>query len=342
MPQVDKKSTLLRQWEMLKLVPSGGSPWVKASEVASKLKDAGYEVSVRTVQRDLKELSTVFPIELNDKNLRDYGWRWMRGTHLNVPGLSASEALAMRLVETHLKQLLPSSMLEALRGVFGQAKSRLENTAGQNGSQPAGWLNKVKVVQPTQPLIPPKVDKTAQDAIYLGLLENRQLSASYHSIGGEESREYVLHPLGLVMRGSVSYLIASAWDYDDVRMYALHRFEKAEVSIDAVRVPEGFDLEKSIASGFADFSNQEEPIRLEILCEDSQAAYLAETPLSPDQKIEPDEEGWVRLSATVNDTWQLRWWLLSQGASIEVLAPESLRAGIAKSLEEALSNYREG
>lgn len=335
MPQADKKSTLIRQWEMLRMLPSGsGGPWMKASEIASKLKHDGYEVSVRTVQRDLKELSAIFPIELNDKNPRDYGWRWMKGANLDIPGMSLSEALAMRMVETHLKQMLPSSMLEALQGIFGQAKSRLDKAA-----KPSEWLGKVKVVQPTQPLIPPKVDEAAQNAIYRALLENRQFSASYRRIGSEEPKEYVLHPLGLVMRGSVSYLAASAWDYEDVRLYAMHRFDTAEVLDESIRIPDGFDLDREIALGFADFASSGAPILLEIFCHRSKMAYLSETPLSHDQKIEHVDEEWVRLGATVNDTWQLRWWLLSQGSSIEVIAPEHLRKEISEELSEASGYY---
>ena len=335
MPHKDKKSTLIRQWEMLKLLPTGsGGPWMKASEITSRLENNGHEISVRTVQRDLKELSAIFPIELNDKNPRDYGWRWMKGAHVDIPGLNISEALAMRLVETHLKQLMPSSMLDALQGVFSQAKSRLEQV-----SKPSEWLAKVKVVPPNQPLIPPKIDEASQDAIYKALLENRRITALYCPPWMEEAKEYVLNPLGLIMRGPVSYLVATAWDYEDPRLYAMHRFGKAKILDEECRIPEGFDLEKEIASGFADFAGGGEPIRLEFLCEESSAAYLEETPLSEDQEIAEAEEGWVRINATVNDTWQLRWWLLSKGASIKVLAPESLRKEIADELEAAARHY---
>jgi predicted DNA-binding transcriptional regulator YafY len=335
MPHKDKKSTLIRQWEMLKLLPTGsGGPWMKASEIASRLENNVHEISVRTVQRDLKELSAIFPIELNDKNPRDYGWRWMKGAHVDIPGLNISEALAMRLVETHLKQLMPSSMLDALQGVFSQAKSRLEQV-----SKPSEWLAKVKVVQPNQPLIPPKIDEASQDAIYKALLENRRITASYCPPWMEEAKEYVLNPLGLIMRGPVSYLVATAWDYEDPRLYAMHRFGKAEILDEECRIPEGFDLEREIASGFADFAGGGAPIHLEFLCEESSAAYLEETPLSEDQEMAEAEEGWVRINATVNATWQLRWWLLSKGASIEVLCPDNLRKEIAEELQEASGYY---
>ena len=119
----------------------------------------------------------------------------------------------------------------------------------------------------------------------------------------------------------------------------MHRFGKAEILDEECRIPEGFDLEKEIASGFADFAGGGEPIRLEFLCEESSAAYLEETPLSEDQEIAEAEEGWVRINATVNDTWQLRWWLLSKGSGIEVIAPENLRKEIAEELEAASSYY---
>ncbi len=172
MAQVNKKSTLLRQWEMMRMLTVSRSDskhdgrWDKASEIATKLNDAGYGVSVRTVQRDLKELSEIFPIELNDKNARDYGWRWIKGANLDIPGMSVPEALAMRLVETHLKQLLPASMLDGLNGVFSLAQSKLDKVEKQNNNHSKDWLNKVRVVPPAQPLLPPVVNEAVQAAIY--------------------------------------------------------------------------------------------------------------------------------------------------------------------------------
>ena len=40
---------------------------------------------------------------------------------------------------------------------------------------------------------------------------------------------------------------------------------------------------------------------------------------------ETDAEGWFQLTATVLDSHQLRYWLLSQGDSLEVVAPKPMR-----------------
>ena len=148
-----------------------------------------------------------------------------------------------------------------------------------------------------------------------------------------------MQPLGLVMCGSVSYLVATAWDYDEARLYALLRFRKVEILDDAVKAPKGFSLDKAIASGLAEFANQGAPIRLEIRCADWVKAHLAETPLATDQKTKPKADGWVRLTATVNDTWQLRWWLMGQGAGVEVCAPVGLREEVKKALHDAAKLY---
>ena len=226
-----------------------------------------------------------------------------------------------------------------LQGVFSLARSKLDELKNHNNHLSKGWLDKIRVVQPTQSLLPPQINLDIQSDIYRAVLENRQILTIYKPVGIEESKEYVLHPLGIIMRGSVIYLVASAWDYSAVRLYALHRFNQITLLDKAVQVPDGFNIDKAIAEGFADFVTQDGAIQLEILCDQCVADYLAETPLSNDQIVKLEADGWLRLTATVNDTWQLRWWLLSQGAGLEVCLPLSLRAEIKAALIEASKLY---
>ena len=45
------------------------------------------------------------------------------------------------------------------------------------------------------------------------------------------------------------------------------------------------------------------------------------------------------VEATVDDSWQLTWWILSQGNSIEVIKPESLRKNIINEIRHSLEQY---
>ena len=49
--------------------------------------------------------------------------------------------------------------------------------------------------------------------------------------------------------------------------------------------------------------------------------------------------GELTLEATVPISWQLKWWILSQGAGIEVLGQVFLREEIAATLTQAKKQY---
>lgn len=332
-----KHHTLQRQWETLKCLPRHGQGWATVREIVDALQASGYAVEARTVQRDLLELSELFPIELNDKG-KPYGWRWMKGAHLSLPGMGVAEAVGLRLLEDYLSSLLPPSLLENLAGLFSQAQATLARTSDSNPT--ATWPAKVRAVPVAQPLLPPIVDTAAQNTLAVALQMGRQISAHYRAAGQEMAREYRLHPLALILRGPVLYLAARAFDYEDVRLYALHRFESAEMLDTAAVAPPGFDLDQAMVQGFAAFTEQGEAVHLILACEPDLAAMLAETPLGADQRMTSLPEGGAEVAVTLPDTWQLRWWLLSQGAMLEVLAPESLRQEMAVAVEAAATRYK--
>jgi len=105
------------------------------------------------------------------------------------------------------------------------------------------------------------------------------------------------------------------------------------------RDPEsGFDLDALIRDGAFDYP-EGDCIELELQVDDGLAYHLGEAILSPDQRIEPLQEGGARIAATVRDTARLKWWLLGLGRAVEVLAPVSLRAAVRDELEQAYRRY---
>lgn len=63
MPANSADGAIARQWEVLKIIPSARSPGLKPSDFKNELGERGYDVSLRTVQRDLKALAGVFDID---------------------------------------------------------------------------------------------------------------------------------------------------------------------------------------------------------------------------------------------------------------------------------------
>jgi predicted DNA-binding transcriptional regulator YafY len=187
-------------------------------------------------------------------------------------------------------------------------------------------------------MVQPQVDAEVLKTIQQALIDERQLDVTYGKLAGEEARSLRLHPLGMVQRGSTTYLVATAFEYDDVRLYAVQRIASAAVLDEPIEYPPGFSLDDHIADGLMQFGSRKE-IRLRARVSDYLAGILAETPLAEDQKLTRKADS-NYVQATVIDSWQLHLWIKSQGSGIEVLKPVQLRRDIEASLSEALAAYR--
>jgi predicted DNA-binding transcriptional regulator YafY len=174
-------------------------------------------------------------------------------------------------------------------------------------------------------LLSPQVDASVLEAVHDALIDERRLSVVYRKRGATDPRNYELSPLALVYRDAVPILVASAFEYDDALQFPLHRMVSAAVTDKPRRVPPNFNLGGLVQGGEFDFRLSDTPLALEALLHRTVVVKLSETPLSHDQRIEPDTGDRSRLFATVADTNQLRAWLRSFGAFIEVVGPPALR-----------------
>jgi predicted DNA-binding transcriptional regulator YafY len=118
----------------------------------------------------------------------------------------------------------------------------------------------------------------------------------------------------------------------------LHRIQAAEILSEAISKPADFDLDDYIASGALGWFPKEN-IRLNAIFTAEVAAHLYETPLSEDQTITELPDSRIQLTATVQETLQLRWWLQGFGDAVEVVRPVHLRRQIAEGIQRLAVRY---
>ena len=148
-----------------------------------------------------------------------------------------------------------------------------------------------------------------------------------------------MNPLALVQRGPIIYLLCTRPDRteDDIRMFALHRFSRAEVAEQRAVRPEKFDLDQYLASGALGFKTaslaandtehaENTPVVLRFSATAGQG--LLECRLSADQHSVIEEDGKITINASVPLTAQLIWWLRGFGGDVEVLAPDHLMTAL--------------
>ena len=327
---------LLRQWEMLKLIPRERKTTVK--ELQNKLEGLGYSVNRRTLERDLDRLSIPFAIEADTRS-KPYGWRYALNMHpANIPGLTSSEALTMVLLETYLKTLLPVAIADNLASHFSAARHSL--SVEHSDSKLQSWLKKVKVLSPGQHLLAPTIDPSIQRTVYNALMQGYQLEMDYLAANSTEAKHYgSVHLQGLVQYGSVIYLVVTINEHADLRLLALHRIKKVKLKEEALCPLENFDLQAYIDDGGFGFGETSQAIKLVAIFKNGAGHHLIDTPLDKDQQIERLDPQTLKITAEVLDTPQLQRWLSSFGPDLEVLLPETLRNTTTERHQQAALLY---
>ena len=310
---------------------------ITTPEIHRRLRDEGFSVSLRTLQRDLESLSGSFPIGSEHQG-RSLAWYWAgQATLFSIPAMDAYTALTFLLAETNMQALFPAGIRASMTPYFDAAREVLVK---RDRRHLKNWKEKIRFAPRGQPLKPAHIRPEVVRAVHEALLQDKRLLARYRKREESRGKEREINPLALLHGDSVSYLVCTFGDYTDVWHLPLHRFSSARLLEKPATRPDGFDLEKYLSEEQALQYPWGGEIRLDALFDAEAAAHLRETRLSARQTLRYCPDGRVRVTATIPDTQQLRWWLLGFGEQVEVIGPETLREEFAETAREMHKLYR--
>lgn len=324
----DIRDTLFRYLTLLQLIPR--SPGRIATPVLlEKLRERGFQIDARSLQRDLKDkLALHFPLICDDTE-KPYRWYFDRDFHCNLPALDVPSALTLVLVEEYLKGLLPPVVVGQMTPHFSDARQLLDDL-GTNGL--GQWARRVRSIPNGKALIPAPLNEQVWQTVTQALLEQKALHVAYLSRSTEQEKQLKLHPQGLVIRHSTTYLLATVNSYQDIRQFVLHRIKSASLSTERCHAAPDFNIDDYIREGGFGYRQSPTNVRLVANVAPQVAWLLKETPLSEQQALKPIKHSdWQRLEAVVPDDQETLWWLMGMGANVEVLKPLSWRDEIVAS-----------
>ena len=251
---------------------------VTANQIQDFLKNLGYSISLRSVQRDLNELSRLFPIECDDKSI-PFGWSWKKDAKgYESPAMDPIQALTFSLAAQYLEPLMPKANFKRIEAFFSRAESVL---TGNEKSKLHNWRKRVKVIPENIRFKEPKVSLEIRQKIYHAVYEGIQIKALYKKRGSKTSDKRHIHPLGIVIKGSMHYLICMMdEDIIEPRYLPLQRFERVELLDATSREPKNFDMEEFIHKNNLGFSYSDELYTFEAIFDKTMAFHLFETPLN--------------------------------------------------------------
>ena len=291
-------------------------------------------VSRATFKRDLEYMRDRLnaPIEWDRF---EGGYRYTEpagGPAFALPGLwfNASEAHALLMMQQLLSDLQPGLLEAQVRPL----QARLRALLGSADHSAEEVERRFRIVAAARRRLAIRHFETVASAT----LRRRRLTISHYSRQADETTERTVSPQQLVFYRDNWYLIAWCHLRRDVRSFAIDAIVRAEPLDEATREVEREVLDELMQSGYGIFSGREVTWAT-LRFAPERARWVSAEVWHPQQRGAFDEAGrWV-LELPYNDPRELMMDVLKHGASVEVIAPDALRARVRAELVAASGTY---
>jgi len=295
------------------------------------------EVSVRTVYRDVEELSASGIPVFADRGAGG-GFQLVEGYRTKLTGLTTEEAEALFLsgypgpaAQLGLGTVLAAAQLKVLAALPPELRGRASRLRQRFHLDAPGWFQEAEAT----PHLPELAEAVWAD---------RRLAMHYRRGGGDGPVvERTVDPLGVVLKAATWYLVARAGD--NLRTYRVSRIVDMTILDDRFERPPDFDLAEYWGSSVAAYTRSlpsfVATIRVRGEGLERLASAIGHGPVdqASADATEPDQAGWQVLTITLEDLWRAQGQLLEAGADVEVLAPAELRESVAAASRATAALY---
>ncbi len=182
------------------------------------------------------------------------------------------------------------------------------------------------------------------ESICRGLLHaiknHLRIEFSYHKYWEDEVSQRLAHPYGLKEFRNRWYVLAEDSGDEIVKSFALDRISDLLITKTTFLPSPHYNIKAAYEYCFGIISpNDEQPVEIVLSFDPFQGKYIKSLPLHHTQVVTVDTDAELRVTLRLCITQDLVMELLSFGASMKVLAPQSLVDEILSAYKEALGRY---
>ena len=319
------KDTLVRIVSMLGLIPIYPR-WTTARLLHTALLARGFDISKRTVERDLNNVSSLFEL-IDEETSEGRKWSFSRDAkQVFLPSLSIEEALSLKMTQQHLKLFLPANVFNTLNTLFKKADDVISQQPAY-----AQWSQKVAVIPPGLDIKTHEIPLEISKIIYAGILNNKMIEVTY----GRLRNPRKIKPLGLIIRNNKLVIPCIFDGYNDVRIIVAHRIKQAQLT--TFSFAEDFNLAEYVNSDAPRNLIVADDIFLELKVRGVAATMLQESTIGKNQRLDKVDETWWLFSATLKHTFELEHWIKGHIDSIRIIKPLFLQQRIVSQLQAGLT-----
>lgn len=277
-----------------------------------------FEVSVRTIYRDVDELSAAgIPVQ-SDRGPGG-GFKLLDGYRTKLTGLASDEAEALLMIGMPGPAAalgLGSAATKARGKLLASLPLALSEGAGRIGARfhldPIDWYRAAESVE--------HVPTMAR-----AVLDQHVVAMKYES--WTSTRVWLVEPLGLVLKAGAWYVVATS--ANKARTFKVSNIQTLEVQETTFKRPVNFDLAGYWSNSLKRFESGLRPakasLRASVTGMKRLSALGAYAALAVNAASVEDADGWARLTLPIENIEQAALLLLGIGPEIDVLKPVELR-----------------
>ena len=263
--------------------------------------EENYEISIRTFQREIKEIASTHNIEI----------KYFRSENVYKIINDGNEERNERLMESF-------EIIDALK-----ISSNLSNHLILEKRKPLGTNNMNYLIH---------------------AIKNRnEIHFSYSKYWTEElvDTQRKVQPIALKEARFRWYLVAKDMKDNRVKTFGLDRITNLKITNLKFIFPKNYNPEETFRYSFGIINeDNKEPQKIVLSFSFEQGKYIKSLPLHHSQKELTNDENEYRIELLLHPTYDFVMELLSIGAEVKVLEPESLKNEMIKKIEATLNRYK--
>lgn len=324
--EVQSRPMLERIYRIVNLIGQRGYP--NCRQMAREL-----EFSERTVHRDIDFLRTRMdlPIEYDE---RRHGYYFSKDVgDFPMLNLQSSDLLALFIAEKILSQYAGTGLERRLRRVFDKIVSTTEGAMSVTWKELDDLLSFKPGPVATQDI---KLFETLATAVR----QRRELEIAYTKLAARKPERRVIHPHHLVSYNGLWYVIAHDRRRRAMRTFALSRIAGIQKTAITFTPDPDFDPVAYQEHSFGIFHSDGKPRTVRIRFDAPVSRLIRERQWHESQKIKPLDDDAIELTLRIGNLTEVANWILSWGASAEVIEPSVLRKHILSQIEGMAARYR--
>lgn len=275
------------------------------------------EVCPKTIQRDIEFMRDQLdlPIEYDAER---HGFYYSREVAaFPTVQVTEGELVALAVAQKALEQYRGTPFERPLEAAFRKLTEGLTDKISFSWTHVEGSVS-FRQAGTTVPDL--KLFERAGEAV----LRSQEVEFDYTKPRAEAPERRRVQPYHLACIDGQWYLFGQDLIRGEIRTFALTRMRGLRNLRKPFLRPLGFSIDTLLAASFGVFhGGKAQPIRLRF--SPVVARFVMERRWHASQKMVPIEGGGCELAMRVMDSPELRRWILSWGAEVEVLAPAALR-----------------